>query len=430
MRIGLQTWGTEGDVRPFFALAQALVARGHQVKLLYSNVEGRTFDALGAACGIDARSVGGDYFLANRHEVTARMAEVFAMGNPLRQLPGMLEAVMDPIVDVMLDAALGMAKETDAMVGHFIAHTAGAAAAAHGKPYVLVSLAPLLPSVHYPPIGLPDLGRLFNPLLWKVLARVLESAMRDRVNRTRGRAGLPEVRDLMASILDHAILVITAVSPSLFARPADWDPRLEVTGFLGIAEAAEPWEQEPGLRAFLDAGPPPAFLSFGSMLNLGGDGVLASVRAMVRAVELAGARAIIQAPAAVAATFESDPRICFITRAPHAQLFPLCSVIVHHGGAGTTQSATLAGRPSVVVPHGADQFFWGARLHARGLGAKPLGRTKLTAERLAKRLRATLDDAPMRARAEEAAVLLRAEDGPAKAAERIEAALMAQRSAR
>ncbi len=40
MRLALASWGTEGDIRPFFALAAALTARGHEVRLAYVNVDG------------------------------------------------------------------------------------------------------------------------------------------------------------------------------------------------------------------------------------------------------------------------------------------------------------------------------------------------------------------------------------------------------
>jgi UDP:flavonoid glycosyltransferase YjiC (YdhE family) len=420
MRVGLQTWGTEGDVRPFFGLAQALMARGHRVRLCYTNVEGKSFERLAEGCGVEARDVGGDYFRANRDVAGAHLEKLFIDKSPLRQIRGILEAAMDPVVDRMLDAGLELAAESDVMVGHFMTHPAGAAASKHGRPYVLVSLQPILPSVHYAPIGTPDLGRVFNPLLWMIMGRVLESILRDRVNHARARAGIHPVKNLMASTLDHAAKVVTAVSPTLFPRPADWDPRVTLTGFLGVHGAAEPWEPDGPLAAFLEAGPPPVFLSFGSMFTLADGRTLEAVRAMTGALALAGARGIIQAPQPIIAQCEAHPSVHFLSRAPHAKLFPRCSAIVHHGGAGTTQSAVLAGRPSIVVPHAADQFFWADRLHARGLGAKPLKRTALTAARLAPRIRATLDDGEMRRRAEEASLALRDEDGPAQAAAVVE----------
>ena len=249
------------------------------MRVLYTNVEGRSFDGLAEGCGVAARDVAGDYFRANRERVSQELARVFALSSPLRQVRGIIEAGLGPVVDQMWDASDELAAESDVVVGHFIAHPAGAAAAKHRRPYTVVTLAPLHPSAHYAPIGTPNLGRLLNPLMWKVLAIVIESILR---------------------------------------------------------------------------------------------------------------------------------------------LFPRCALIVHHGGAGTTQSAVLAGRPSIVVPHVADQFFWGDRLHALGVAPKPLKRTQLTAEALAGRIRAALADATLRPRAEQAALTLAAEDGATRAAELVE----------
>ena len=50
MHIGLQSWGTEGDLRPFLTLARALLQRGHRVELVFTgvmnylpNIDGCTF---------------------------------------------------------------------------------------------------------------------------------------------------------------------------------------------------------------------------------------------------------------------------------------------------------------------------------------------------------------------------------------------------
>lgn len=41
---------------------------------------------------------------------------------------------------------------------------------------------------------------------------------------------------------------------------------------------------------------------------------------------------------------------------PQADLLPMCSAIVHHGGAGTTFGALAHGVPQVILPQGADNF--------------------------------------------------------------------------
>ncbi len=41
MKIGVQTWGSEGDLRPFFALCEGLAQAGHDVSLEYSSADER-----------------------------------------------------------------------------------------------------------------------------------------------------------------------------------------------------------------------------------------------------------------------------------------------------------------------------------------------------------------------------------------------------
>jgi UDP:flavonoid glycosyltransferase YjiC (YdhE family) len=53
---------------------------------------------------------------------------------------------------------------------------------------------------------------------------------------------------------------------------------------------------------------------------------------------------------------------------PLTAALPSCSVVIHHGGAGTTLSALAAGVPQVVVPQGADQFLNAATVSKRGCG--------------------------------------------------------------
>jgi vancomycin aglycone glucosyltransferase len=48
---------------------------------------------------------------------------------------------------------------------------------------------------------------------------------------------------------------------------------------------------------------------------------------------------------------------------------------VHHGGAGTTTTATRAGAPQVVVPQVVDQPYFAGRVAALGIGAAHDGPT-------------------------------------------------------
>ena len=61
---------------------------------------------------------------------------------------------------------------------------------------------------------------------------------------------------------------------------------------------------------------------------------------------------------------------CFAVGEVNQQaLFGRVAAVVHHGGAGTTTTATLAGAPQVVVPQWADQPYWASRVADLGIGA-------------------------------------------------------------
>ena len=59
MRIGLQTWGSEGDVQPFIALAAGLARAGHEVTLVVTDNAGRDYSGLAQSFGfrlVDVRN--------------------------------------------------------------------------------------------------------------------------------------------------------------------------------------------------------------------------------------------------------------------------------------------------------------------------------------------------------------------------------------
>jgi UDP:flavonoid glycosyltransferase YjiC (YdhE family) len=105
---------------------------------------------------------------------------------------------------------------------------------------------------------------------------------------------------------------------------------------------------------------------------------------------------------------------------PHQYIFPYCSAVVHHGGAGTTHSALLHGCPSVVIEHFGDQTFYANELHRLGVAAHVLHRKNVTAQKLGHAIRTLLDNPAMKKRAEELGAMMQKENGVAKAVELIE----------
>jgi sterol 3beta-glucosyltransferase/vancomycin aglycone glucosyltransferase len=285
----------------------------------------------------------------------------------------------------MFDAGRDLAEWADALVVHSMAHPAVSAAEAAAKPFACVAFAPLFPTRDYPPMGAPRLGRLFHPLLWWVAAKAMDGVLGARVAVVRERAGLPPVKNVSTAVTERACAGLLAMSPALLPRPADFDEKIAVTGFWELHEGGTTSTVEEGLAAFLGAGDAPLFFTLGSMANLEPDRALEAAHAAIRAARALGMRAVVQLPEVEKLPPADD---VFVTvRAPHAAVFPRCAVVVHHGGAGTTHAALRAGRPEVVVPHIADQFFWADLLYRRGVAPKPLPARTLDESGLTARVR-------------------------------------------
>jgi UDP:flavonoid glycosyltransferase YjiC (YdhE family) len=135
----------------------------------------------------------------------------------------------------------------------------------------------------------------------------------------------------------------------------------------------------------------------------------------VDAAKAAGCRAIVQSRWKSVGDIEEDGDIYRLGAAPHSRLFPHCAAVVHHGGAGTTQTASLYGCPSAIVAHIADQYFWADELKRLGVAPGRLDRRTATPEGIARAIRQILGSQPMRARAKALGEQLAAENGVAKA---------------
>jgi Erythromycin biosynthesis protein CIII-like, C-terminal domain len=110
-------------------------------------------------------------------------------------------------------------------------------------------------------------------------------------------------------------------------------------------------------------------------------------------------------------TFYNRAILYKIGTTPHQHIFKHCSAVVHHGGAGTTQTATLHGCPSIIIEHFGDQLFWAYELQRLGIGAKPLHHRNLTSKKVAKAIRSVLASQAMKQHTEEKGELMRSENG-------------------
>ena len=246
-----------------------------------------------------------------------------------------------------------------------------------------------------------------NRLLWSFFVPAYSWALRGTLGRQRAELGLPP----RLAAYDHMVAggVLLATDPELAPRPNDCPFPVEQLGFLFPPET----EALPAkLDAFLDAGPPPIYIGFGSMPDPTPE---ATTRGLVEAVGAAGVRAVISEGWAGLGCGPLPESVIAVGPVPHGKLFPRVSLIVHHGGAGTTHTAARAGVPQVVVPHLLDQFYWAEVVRQHGLGPPPIARRELTGTHLAMLLAEVLENEVVAERARELGERMRTRDPSANA---------------
>ncbi|KAG6093714.1 hypothetical protein E4U31_006644 [Claviceps sp. LM219 group G6] len=197
-------------------------------------------------------------------------------------------------------------------------------------------------------------------------------------------------------------------SPALIPKPNDWDVHIDVSGFYFL-DLASSYIPDPDLAAFLEAGPPPVYIGFGSIVV---EDPSSMTRMIFEAIRLAGVRALVSKGWGGLGTEDGgDPQSIFMLgNVPHDWLFERVSAVVHHGGAGTTATGIKAGKPTLVVPFFGDQLFWGAMVAKANAGPEPILYKDLTAEKLAEAIKICLESNTLE-RAAELGTKIRKEAG-------------------
>jgi UDP:flavonoid glycosyltransferase YjiC (YdhE family) len=406
MRFVVLAIGSRGDVQPYVALSKGLQAAGHEVRL-----------AAPAMFADMAQEYGVDFFGLNINpkEIMQSEASKFFINssrNPLGFLV-LYKQFADTIMGELSHEFWVVCQESDAIIYSPFAVVAHFVAQKLGIPRFATALQPLSRTEEFPNILLPgwlNLGSTLNYSTHLLAEQVLWQPIRHSVNE----GILRELEMPPASLAGPFELLYEEQTPTIYAfsplvapPPKDWPNWIHVSGYWFL-EPPESWSPPPALLDFLEAGPPPAYVGFGSMTNRKPS---ENVQIAVEALKHAGQRGILLSGWGGVTREQVPPEIFLIDSIPHFWLFPRMAAVVHHGGAGTTAVGLNAGIPNVIVPHFADQPFWGERVHAMGAGPRPLPRWRLTASGLAKAIRRAVEDGEMRDKAAKVGERLRAERG-------------------
>ena len=353
--ITLTAIGSRGDVQPMLALALALRARGHLVRMAVPP----NFVPWITGTGIEASALGIDiqaWLNAHAH---------YLSGNPITMLRAMRRFFSEQLPHQFL-ALKDIAQGSDLLVLAGLAFAGFSVAETLSIPALAVAYTPcVLPGAAYPPPMVPwqSFPAWLNRLLWAASNRSGNWLFGDALNQGRATLGLPPV--LAAEHLYRNPWLLAA-DPVIFPPSNEWLGRIRCTGFICFDDTRP---LDPDLDAWLAAGDPPLYVGLGSMTGAAATRLDGVVR---EALADSGRRVLLSAGWGGLGHGSMPPGWRVVGDVPHARLFPRCSVVVHHGGSGTLANVLRAGVPQVILPLILDQFHHADRLSRAGLAPSPL----------------------------------------------------------
>lgn len=350
MKLAAVTFGTEGDTRPIAELCRALMDAGHEVTLLAAGQTLRRAQDL----NVPHATLTGDM----RGALLSIATVLSGKTSPNAQARA-LARVANENAAAWMHETLHVATGCKALICAGLAGFAGLSVAEKLRiPVIGAGMFPLTPTAEFPAPFLPprETPRWLNRFSHRLVVQLLWWAFRKATNEARSTAlGLPPRRKPWTNQP-----MLYGISPSLLPKPADWPSNAYICG--QWLHPVENWEPSRYLKDFLVAGEAPIYVGFGSMVGFDRKPLLDTLIAAV-----AGRRALFYPGWSGTEELQLPNNFFVLDDTPHDWLFPRTSLIIHHGGSGTTHSAARSGIPSIVLPFAGDQPFWAERLRLLGV---------------------------------------------------------------
>lgn len=412
MRVLLTSHGSTGDIYPVIRLGRALVEAGHLVRFATVSLFREEIES----AGIEFVYLPPDWDQSGFAEAMRDLTKAKNALDTLRIIYSESLPFIDEIIEIL---RLELVR-ADVFVSSYVFANLCALARRAGVPCAVATFAHnVVPSSGYPPEGLPRLlmmpafiRRPWNRMLWRATDRVLCWQINRVVGEVMARHGMGRAESFA---LEPADRVLVTVSPALFLPKRLWGPRFKFTGYLRWQSPEDP-QLESDLEAFCEGQRVP-ILTFGSVTFDEARKVM--TRFMRNWPE--GKKIIIQSGWAGLTIERPHNSMMRVGRVSHDQLFRYASMVIHHGGAGTTASVLHAGIPNIIIPHIGDQWFFASEVKRLGVGLEV--KRKKWPEDLPKAVRSVERSKKIQERARTVAAQLALEDGPAAAVAALESLL-------
>ena len=407
MRITMICIGSTGDVRPYIILGRELKARGHDVAICaFSEFEQSILNE-----GMRYKRMRGDAKTLMGTLMNGSSGVMF-----LKQARDALVNLMDTILEDFEAAC----EDAEAICATFLGEVIQSIAEAKKVPYIQTHYYPMDFNYDTPIASAPGqrAGKVWNKATYQLaymLISILEKYYLDDWREAHGMKPRKLVTKPKYELNGHTVPVLYAMSPLVMPRPSEWGENIHMTGFW-LGKGTPDYTPDPALEAFLHNGEKPIYVGFGSMVNAE---MRETLDVVLEALRQSNTRAVLSTGWGGVKIPERDD-IFVADFVPHDWLFRHVAAVVHHGGAGTTAAGIQAGRPTLIVPFGGDQPFWGARAGELGIGPKAIPRDKLNVSRLTKAFIDLKETKKYAVAARELGERLQKEDGAVIAANIIE----------
>ncbi|KAJ5780212.1 hypothetical protein N7457_005372 [Penicillium paradoxum] len=390
LNIVIQVVGSRGDVQPFVALGNELQRHGHRVRLATHGV----FESFVRDSGLEFYSIGGDpselmAYMVKNPGLIPQMKSV-QEGDIQRKrvmVAEMLKGCWESCIED--DSVTKTPFVADAIIANPPSFAHIHCAQALGIPLHMMFTMPWTSTRSFPhPLANLKYSttepKMANYLSYGIVEWLTWQGLGDVINDWRRSIDLEAISATEGPRLAETLKVPFTYcwSPTLMPKPIDWRAHLDVCGF--FFRSPPEFTPPPDLDAFLQNGPPPVYIGFGSIVI---EDPPAMTATLVKAVRAWGGRAIISRGWSNLGEAQSDDQIFYLGDCPHEWLFQKVAAVVHHGGAGTTACGLRFGRPSLIVPFFGDQLFWGNMVASRGIGPMPIPHRSLNADNLAEAIR-------------------------------------------
>ena len=415
MKITMLTIGTQGAVGPLVCFGIGLKEAGHSVTVA-THENFRTFVT---RRGIGFAAIAGD---ANNMLKSSTVDREFRSGgNPLTYFLALRQEARDLSKEAVrvLDRCVDVCRGADALVYHDHMYAADSIAEYYGVPGIQAYNTPVTPTSEFPSyVGFQPWAKasLYNLSTHYLRDYVTWLPFRSILNAwRRSTLGLRPISFSGPHRYLHRkrVLLLYSISPTILPKPRDWGRWVHVTGYWHRSEHST-WQPPVDLEDFLEAGPKPICIGFGSMKY--GDPARLTGQ-VISALRMTKQRAILLTGWGGLSGSYADRDVYVCKEVPHDWLYARTAAAVHAGGAGTLTASLRAGLPTLTVPFGGDNIFWSWRCTQLGAGPQPIPVYKLNAENLAAGIRAITSDPRFRNRAEEVGSKIQPEDGVGTAVE-------------